>query len=307
MVLPEAGREAGAPDRAPDLVRHPARTRRVTGDHVWADPRHARRGGRRRPCRPRGRRRRDSDRRGAAAVAPQRQLELEDTGPSLPAHAGAVLRQALDPVRAGRGPRLHAREGDGHRRHRVRGVVQPLPLGRAERGERARARGRRARRAHGCVRGLRACAVPRVRARGRPVSLETRVRPARGEAEGALVLFHGRGADEHDLFPLLDALDPERRLLGVTPRAPLSLPPGGAHWYRLGGIPTPDPGTFWPSYEALGALLDELPVPVDQVVLGGFSQGAVMSWALGLGGGRPRPAALLALSGFIPTVEGGPR
>jgi phospholipase/carboxylesterase len=39
-------------------------------------------------------------------------------------------------------------------------------------------------------------------------------------------------------------------------------------------------------------------------VLGGFSQGAVMTYALGLGRGRPRPAALAALSGFIPTVEG---
>jgi phospholipase/carboxylesterase len=39
-------------------------------------------------------------------------------------------------------------------------------------------------------------------------------------------------------------------------------------------------------------------------VLGGFSQGSVMSYALGLGDGRPRPRALLALSGFIPTVEG---
>jgi phospholipase/carboxylesterase len=39
-------------------------------------------------------------------------------------------------------------------------------------------------------------------------------------------------------------------------------------------------------------------------VLGGFSQGAVMSYALGLGRGRPRPAAIVALSGFIPTVDG---
>ena len=28
-----------------------------------------------------------------------------------------------------------------------------------------------------------------------------------------------------------------------------------------------------------------------------------MSWALGLGRGRPRPAGIIALSGFIPTVE----
>jgi len=138
------------------------------------------------------------------------------------------------------------------------------------------------------------------------VTLELGVlqRPAEGTPEGALVLFHGRGADERDLYPLLDALDPERRLLGITPRGPLSLPPGGAHWYRLGGIPTPDPSTFFDSFEAAGALLDGLSVPIEQVVIGGFSQGAVMSWALGLGAGRPRPAGIVALSGFMPEVEG---
>ena len=135
-------------------------------------------------------------------------------------------------------------------------------------------------------------------------SLRFLERPATGAPEGALVLLHGRGADERDLFPLLDALDPERRLLGITPRGPLSLPPGGAHWYALGGIPTPDPSTFFPTFEAAAAFLDALLVPIDRVVLGGFSQGAVMSWALGLGAGRPRPAAIIALSGFMPEVAG---
>ena len=37
-----------------------------------------------------------------------------------------------------------------------------------------------------------------------------------GEPEGALILLHGRGVDETDLFPLLDEIDPERRLLGLT-------------------------------------------------------------------------------------------
>ena len=41
-----------------------------------------------------------------------------------------------------------------------------------------------------------------------------------------------------------------------------------------------------------------------RTVLGGFSQGAVMSYALGLGAGRPAPAGVIALSGFMPTVEG---
>jgi len=127
-------------------------------------------------------------------------------------------------------------------------------------------------------------------------------RPATGEAAGALVLLHGRGADEHDLFPLLDALDPERRLHGYTPRGPLALPPGGAHWYVLGGIGTPERETFAASYAALSEFLDSL--PYQRIVLGGFSQGAAMSYGLALFAGRPRPAALIALSGFVPTIEG---
>jgi phospholipase/carboxylesterase len=129
-----------------------------------------------------------------------------------------------------------------------------------------------------------------------------RERPAAGEAAGALVLLHGRGADENDLFPLLDELDPERRLHGYTPRGPLSLPPGGAHWYVLGGIGTPERETFTASYTALSAFLDGL--PYERLVLGGFSQGCAMAYALALFRGRPRPAALLALSGFVPRVEG---
>jgi phospholipase/carboxylesterase len=134
------------------------------------------------------------------------------------------------------------------------------------------------------------------------------LRPAAGEPDGALVLLHGRGTDEFDLLPLLDALDPERRLIGITPRAPLSLPPGGAHWYIVRQVGYPDPDTFFASYRELSALLDSLPddlgAPWDRTVLGGFSMGAVMSYATGLGPGRPTPAGILALSGFIPAVEG---
>lgn len=129
-----------------------------------------------------------------------------------------------------------------------------------------------------------------------------RERPAAGEAAGALVLLHGRGADENDLFPLLDAFDPERRLHGYTPRGPLSLPPGGAHWYVLGGLGTPEPETFAASYGALVEFLDRL--PYERLVLGGFSQGCAMAYALALYRGRPRPDALLAMSGFVPSVEG---
>lgn len=134
--------------------------------------------------------------------------------------------------------------------------------------------------------------------------LRALVREPECEPAGALALLHGRGADEHDLAPLLDALDPQRRVLGILPRGPLSLPPGGAHWYRLGGIPTPDRETFDAAFSLASSFLDDLPVPLDRTVLGGFSQGAVMSLALGLGSGRPRPAGIVALSGFLPRVDG---
>ena len=140
------------------------------------------------------------------------------------------------------------------------------------------------------------------------MSLRARVQPAAGEPEGALVLLHGRGADELDLFPLLDLFDPERRLVAATPRAPLALPPAGWHWYAIRELGFPDPGTFYGVYpEAVGWLdyfLADNGVRPQPLVLGGFSQGAVMSYALGLGAGRPRPVALIALSGFVPAVEG---
>ena len=133
-------------------------------------------------------------------------------------------------------------------------------------------------------------------------------REAAGEPDGALVLLHGRGADEHDLAPLLDAVDPDRRLVGVTPRGPLSLSPGGAHWYRLGGIGTPDAPSFEATYAGLTDWFDGLPevtgVPLARTVVGGFSQGCVMTYAMVYGPGRPPVAGAICLSGFMPTVEG---
>jgi phospholipase/carboxylesterase len=135
-----------------------------------------------------------------------------------------------------------------------------------------------------------------------------RERPAAGAPKGALILLHGRGADENDLFPLFDMLDPEGDYVGACPRGPLSLPPGGAHWYVVERVGYPDPDTFFPTYERatrwLDGFLAEHGLTHDRTVVGGFSQGAVMSYALSLGKGRPRPAGTMAFSGFIPEVPG---
>jgi phospholipase/carboxylesterase len=141
------------------------------------------------------------------------------------------------------------------------------------------------------------------------MALDHLVREPAGEPQGALILSHGRGADERDLYSLLDVLDPERRLLGLTPGAPLTgVPPGGRHWYVVPRVGYPDPETFAASYRLLTEFADEVlaarGISWDRTVLGGFSMGAVMSYAVGLGEARPSPAAILAMSGFIPTVEG---
>jgi phospholipase/carboxylesterase len=141
------------------------------------------------------------------------------------------------------------------------------------------------------------------------MSLVHELRPASGDPEGALVLLHGRGTDHHDLWPLLDALDPERRLLGVTPGAPLTnIPPGGRHWYLVERVGYPDPESFHQSCELLTSFLDETlaaqAIAWEHTVIGGFSMGAVMSYSVSLGEGRPSPAGILAMSGFVPTVAG---
>jgi phospholipase/carboxylesterase len=140
-------------------------------------------------------------------------------------------------------------------------------------------------------------------------SLVYRERPASGDAQGLLVLHHGRGSDENDLLGLADVLDPERRLHVVTPQGPLTLPGWpGHHWYVVPRVGYPDPATFHASYAKLGAFHDEqwsrTGIGPERTVLGGFSMGSVMSYSMGLGPDRPSPAGILAFSGFIPIVEG---
>jgi phospholipase/carboxylesterase len=134
-------------------------------------------------------------------------------------------------------------------------------------------------------------------------------RPAAGEPEGLLVLHHGRGTDERDLLGLADALDPEARLRVVSPRGPLALPGSpGYHWYLVPRVGYPDHDSFHAARAALAELHDRLweetGVGPERTVLGGFSMGSVMSYAMALGADRPAVAGILAFSGFVPTVDG---
>ena len=143
----------------------------------------------------------------------------------------------------------------------------------------------------------------------REVELSYLVREPAGEPEGAIVLLHGRATSEADLQPLIEALDPDRRLLGLTPGAPLTgIPPGGRHWYVIEEVGRPDVETFVESMGQTANFVDDFlrqrGIAWEDTIIGGFSQGGAVSLALALGTGRPRPAGILAMSCFLPMVRG---
>jgi phospholipase/carboxylesterase len=134
-------------------------------------------------------------------------------------------------------------------------------------------------------------------------------REPEADPQGALILLHGRGVDERDLHPMLEELDPERSLYGMTPGAPLTnIPPGGRHWYVIREVGHPDKRTFLESVATLCPFLDgELAahgIEWERTVIGGFSQGAVLACGVAIGKDRPRAAGLLMMSGFYPEVSG---
>jgi phospholipase/carboxylesterase len=102
-----------------------------------------------------------------------------------------------------------------------------------------------------------------------------------------VVLLHGIGADELDLLPVADALDP--RLLTVSLRAPYEAEPMGYAWYALDWRTTPPTPRLDQAEESRDRLARHLPELVassgadpGRVFLFGFSQGAAMALAVAL-------------------------
>lgn len=114
-----------------------------------------------------------------------------------------------------------------------------------------------------------------------------------------LVLLHGYGSHEGDLFQLSPRLPLEPVVASV--RAPIA-ENGGWAWFSFAEHGVAEPSTH-ESDAAAGALLDWLDgLQFDSVSLLGFSQGA----AVALQAMRHRPAGfrrVVALSGFVPAGE----
>lgn len=139
------------------------------------------------------------------------------------------------------------------------------------------------------------------------MALVTRVVATGPSPDRLFLLVHGKGADERDLEPMVPHLDRTGRFRVVLPRAPVPFPPGFM-WYTTDGIPRGGPELV-ASVDALDDLLDaacaEEGLARGEAIVGGFSQGAALVLALGLRRSvRPRPAGILAMSGFLPETPG---
>lgn len=131
-----------------------------------------------------------------------------------------------------------------------------------------------------------------------------RVRAASTQAapHPGLLLLHGLGSNEDDLFALASQLDP--RLTAISVRAPQPYQWGGYMWWNI------DQESAGPGGPGIGAsitLLDRFLTEViaaynldpARIYVGGFSQGAAMAGAYALL--RPdRVAGAIMASGFLP-------
>ena len=112
-----------------------------------------------------------------------------------------------------------------------------------------------------------------------------------------LVLMHGVGSNEEDLFGLADFVPPDFHVLSL--RAPYTMAPHMYAWFQFSVNPDGSRNIDEQQEQASRALVEQtcqqacaqLQIPPERVVLGGFSQGGIMSLSVLL----TQPALLRAV------------
>jgi phospholipase/carboxylesterase len=112
-------------------------------------------------------------------------------------------------------------------------------------------------------------------------------RPADSSAEPwLLILMHGVGSNEQDLFGLAPYVPPNFHVLSL--RAPYAMAPSAYGWFAF-AVDAQGERTINEAQEAasrqlvaqtLAAAAKQLGIPPERVVVGGFSQGGIMSLSL---------------------------
>jgi phospholipase/carboxylesterase len=143
---------------------------------------------------------------------------------------------------------------------------------------------------------------------------------ARNGGDKAVVMLHGFGASSADLVPLAGELDPERRFTWYFPQAPYTIRYAGAAlgtaWFprseeqiadAVGGsyfhaLEEMDPEGLRLAGAEVGELIEALGHRVGSVILGGFSQGAMVAVET-MVQSPERPRDLLLFSGSLIAAE----
>lgn len=101
----------------------------------------------------------------------------------------------------------------------------------------------------------------------------------------AIILLHGVGSNEQDLFSLADHFPDD--FFVIAPRGQFALGPGSYAWYQVDfstGKPVFNAKQELSSREVIIKFITQVKQKynLDEVYLGGFSQGAIMSYSIGL-------------------------
>jgi phospholipase/carboxylesterase len=120
------------------------------------------------------------------------------------------------------------------------------------------------------------------------LSLQYITRPARQENAPLLLLLHGYGSNEEDLFSFAPEISED--IFIVSARAPYEMPPQGAAWYAINfdasGEKLSDTDQARESMVKITTFLEELKaafsIDPNNINVLGFSQGAILSYGLSL-------------------------
>ena len=119
--------------------------------------------------------------------------------------------------------------------------------------------------------------------------------PPKGTSHPPLiVLLHGSGSDEHDMIRLWHDLPAD--FVVISPRAPFHDAAGGNRWYRKGPTQDADIAMSRKVVDLIVAnAIQRFDADPKRIFIGGFSQGAVMTYEVALHEpGRFRGAAVLS-------------
>jgi len=107
----------------------------------------------------------------------------------------------------------------------------------------------------------------------------------KSEKKKAIILLHGVGSNEQDLFSLANQLPDD--FLVISPRGQFTIGTGRYAWYQVDfstGKPVFNQQQELSSREVIKKFVAQVKqkYEVDEIYLGGFSQGAIMSYSIGL-------------------------